>query len=146
MWTAAISSLSEIPARTYNYFNRTLPYDFIGNESTMRELVDFIRNHDDGYDEEHLEDATDNEYGIRYYLTIRSLFFGCRIEFELYDLDNLEGCSEVAKEGLLEVKLAAIRDRQNILRREIESREKNIERLDKQYSDVEAEWNRLRTV
>lgn len=149
MWTACISSLSEVSEREYNILCKTMPFGYVGYENTMQELIDYIRNHDDGYEKLHLEEASENESGIRYYLTIKSLYYNRRVEFELYDLENLDGCCNLAKEDLLEArelaKMAVIRDKQSTLRHEIELRKKEIEKLEKQHNEAEAEWYRLRS-
>lgn len=105
MWVAKLSPLNA--PRNYNYFHDVM--GFIGFQDTLQELLDYIRNPEDGYEELHLENTTgkDNEAnsdGIKYYLTINSLYMGFPIEFEIYDLDDIDGCNELAKDDLLEVR------------------------------------------
>ena len=108
MWVAKLSPLSAPRnSRNYNYFHDVM--GFIGFKDTLQELLDYIRNPEDGYEELHIENTTgkDNEAdsdGIKYYLTINSLYMGFPIEFEIYDLDDIDGCNELAKNDLLEVR------------------------------------------
>lgn len=105
MWVARLSPLNA--PRYYNLFHDFMGY--IGFKDTLQELLDYIRNPEDGYEELHLENTTgkDNEAnsdGIKYYLMIDSLYMGFPIEFEIYDLDDIDGCNELAKEELTEVR------------------------------------------
>lgn len=105
MWVAKLSPLNA--PRYYNYFHDVM--GFIGFKDTLQELLDYIRNPEDGYEELHLENTTgkDNEAdsnGIKYYLMINSLYMGFPIEFEIYDLDDIDGCDELVKEELTEVR------------------------------------------
>lgn len=108
MWVAKLSPLSAPRnSRNYNYFHDVM--GFIGFKDTLQELLDYIRNPEDGYEELHIENTTgkDNEAdsdGIKYYLTINSLYMGFPIEFEIYDLNDIDGCNELAKEELTEVR------------------------------------------
>ncbi len=109
MWTARETELSrqEHGNRQYNYFKDHMGY--IGNANTLQELIDYIRNPEDGYKNLHLENTTGtddeaDEYGVKYYLKIQSLCYGYYVEFAIYDLDDIDGCNDLAKEELIEIK------------------------------------------
>lgn len=141
MWTARVSNLSK--CQNYNYFHDAQGY--IGHAKTLQELLDYIRNPEDGYEKLHLENSTgkdgeaDNN-GIKYYLTIRSLTYGCPVEFEIYDLDDIDNCDEFAKMDLLEarelVKMAAYMDRKCSLLAEIACLDKLYDRAERKYFEL----------
>ena len=105
MWTARETALSECEhSNKYNYFPEVHYFGYIGCTNTMQELIDYIRNPEDSYKKLHLKEASESD-GSKYYLTIRSLTYGYKVEFELFNLDDLDGCDDIYKDELMEVKV-----------------------------------------